>query len=88
MKYFLASFTVTDNRRNTQTIVITQELLVNKHDVVVGAVKHYTLESEDGERVLTTAEPDTFLTQGGKVLRKVSNVHFDDQPETYGDRRR
>ena len=77
MKSFLARFTVTDNKKNRQTVVITQELIVDRDDVVVGAVKHYTLDSEDGERLLTTAEPETFITQDGTVLRKVGKLRFD-----------
>lgn len=76
MKTFIASFQAIDSRRNTLTIVISQELTVNEDNVVVGARQHYNLVDIDGERVLATDEPDTFLMQDGTLLKKTGKLQF------------
>lgn len=70
MKSILGSFTVKDTSNQTRTVIITQELITDNDDVIIGALKHLTLDTEYGEKITMTDTPDIFRKDDGTLLRK------------------
>lgn len=70
MKSIIGSFTVRDTNNHARTVIITQELILNHEDVITGAVKYFTLDTEYGEKIAMTDNPEIFRQKDGTLLRK------------------
>lgn len=85
IKEIIGSFTVTDGTLRQQTVIISQETILDSEGMITETRKHFNLNSVDGEVVLRGESENTLALTDGTVLRKISNVLFGD-PEKYRPR--
>ena len=78
MKTIIGTFSVKDANNQVRKVVISQELVMGKKDVVEGAVKHLNLDSQDGERVNYTDNYSKFRLDDGRELKKIGNIEISD----------
>ena len=78
MKTVIGTFTAKDARNRMRTVVISQELMMGKTNVVESAVKHLNLDDQDGEDVMFTDDPVEFRLNDGSKLRRVSSIKLGD----------
>lgn len=78
MKEVIGSFTVTDGTLRQQTVVISQECILDAEGTIIETRKHFNLNGVDGEKVLRGEDRSTLMLEDGTLLRKTSYVRFGD----------
>lgn len=73
MKEVIGVVRAVNDRRHAHLIYVSQEVKVNRKRVITGVAKFFTLDSEDGEEVLSTGDPDVFFLRDGTRLRRMRN---------------
>jgi len=82
MKEVIGSFTVTDRTLQQKTVIISQEVLLDRTGVIVETKRYLTLDSLNGEEVFRGEDENILTLADGSILKKSSNIRFGD-PEKY-----
>lgn len=78
MKEVIGTFTVTDGTLRQQTVIISQETILDNQGTITETRKHFNLNTIDGEEVKRSEIENTLILADGTILRKTSNVQFGD----------
>ncbi|SHO52216.1 hypothetical protein [Desulfopila aestuarii] len=76
MKEVIGSFAVTDKTLRQQTVVISQEITLDKTGTLIATSKHLNLNSVDGEEVFRSEDDGTLTLANGSILKKSSNIRL------------
>lgn len=87
MKEVIGTFTVTDGTLREQTVIISQETILDEKGIIIETRKYFTLNSIDGEEVRRCEAENTLSLADGTILRKISNTRFGDIEEAPRRRR-
>lgn len=87
MKEVIGTFTVTDGTLREQTVIISQETILDENGVIIETRKYFNLNSIDGEEVRRGETENTLTLADGTLLRKISNIRFGDIEDTPRRRR-
>jgi hypothetical protein len=70
-KKTIGSFGIKSDEMPTATVVISQET-----SSASKVIKHFNLNSADGEAVYRTEDPNTFILENGTRLKKITLVEL------------
>jgi hypothetical protein len=76
MKEILGTFTITDGALRQQTVIVSQEAILDENRTIVETHKHFNLNSLEGEEIQRTEDSAMLTLHDGTVLRKISNVQI------------
>jgi len=76
MKEVIGSFAVTDKTMRQQTVIISQEIILDETGTLIATSKHLNLNSVNGEKVLRSEDDNTLTLTDGSILKKSSNIRL------------
>lgn len=87
MKEVIGSFAVTDKALQQQTVIISQEIILDETGTLTATSKRLYLNSIDGEEVFRGEDDNTLTLANGSILKKSSNIRLG-PPESRASHRR
>lgn len=78
MKTIIGTFRAKDANNRMRDVIITQELLMGKNNLVVSAAKYLNLDDQDGQKVVSTDDPSIFRLDDGSELKKIGSIELGD----------
>ncbi len=78
MKEILGTFTVIDGNLRQQTVIVSQETILDENGTLIETRKHFNLNNLEGEEIQRTEEPGILSRHDGSVLRKTGHVLIGD----------
>lgn len=74
MRQILVSFAVVGPNESEHLVIVSQEIITNKKNVIIAARKVFTLDTIDGEGVSLCDNQRSFMTNKKVILRVVGHA--------------
>ena len=74
MKEVIGYFRATNGTRRKHVVFITQVIDLDKDNTIIDAKKMFTLDSEEGEQVFRTGDPEIFTMGDGTELKRAGRI--------------